>query len=221
MNNEILFYVFGIALAVSAVLVSIAGLRMKDSFPGKAFPVIVLWFAILVGGATTFAVMHSKDEKADHEVEYKKAGKEIEKETSSGPFEEAGASEEGEIQGEEPAGEEESGHTSKESEGSPSEGAVSGPGGTVELAAAEAELKFDTTELTSKPGKVTIDFNNPSAIPHNVEIEDESGKVLGGTETISSSEESATVELEAGTYTFFCSIPGHRESGMEGTLTVK
>ncbi len=63
MSNEILFYVFGIALAVSAVLVSIAGLRMKD-FPGKAFPVVVLWFAILVGGATTFAVLHAKDEKA-------------------------------------------------------------------------------------------------------------------------------------------------------------
>lgn len=208
MNNEILFYVFGIALAVSAVLVSIAGLRMKD-FPGKAFPVVVLWFAILVGGATTFAVLHSQDEKADHEVEYVKAGKEIEKETSSGPFE-AGAAES------ESAG-------SKEAEGGEAAGKpeASGPGGTVKLAASESELKFDTTELTTKPGKVTIDFENPSAIPHNVQIENEKGEVLGGTETIASSEESATVELEPGTYTFFCSIPGHREAGMEGKLVVK
>lgn len=203
MSNETLFYVFGIALAVSAVLVSIAGLRMKD-FPGKAFPVIVLWFAILVGGATTFAVLHAKDEKSDKSAEFEKAGKEIEKETSSGPFEASGSEE---AEG-------------GEAEPEP-EAAAKGPGGTVELAAAESELKFDTTELTSKPGKVTIDFNNPSTIPHNVEIEDESGKVLGGTETIAGKEESATVELAAGTYTFFCSIPGHREEGMEGTLVVK
>jgi plastocyanin len=200
MSNETLFYVFGIALAVSAVLVSIAGLRMKD-FPGKAFPVVVLWFAILVGGATTFAVLHAKDEKSDKSAEFEKAGKEIEKETSSGPYEASGSEK-------------------SEGEAEP-EAAAKGPGGTVELAADESELKFDTTELTSKPGKVTIDFNNPSTIPHNVEIEDESGKVLGGTETIAASEESASVELAAGTYTFFCSIPGHRQAGMEGTLTVK
>jgi plastocyanin len=208
MNNEILFYVFGIALAVSAVLVSIAGLRMKD-FPGKAFPVVVLWFAILVGGAATFAVLHSKDEKADHEVEYVKAGEEIEKETSSGPYEASGSEEsgaEGEAEG--------------EPEGAPG-AAAKGPGGTVKLAAAEADLEFDTTELSSKPGKVTIAFDNPSTIPHNVEVEDESGKVLGGTETISASEESATVDLAPGTYTFFCSVPGHREAGMEGSLVVK
>ncbi len=207
MNNEILFYVFGIALAVSAVLVSIAGLRMKD-FPGKAFPVVVLWFAILVGGAATFAVLHSKDEKADHEVEYVKAGEEFEKETSNGPYETSG-SEESESEGE-----------GGEAEGEP-EAAAKGPGGTVKLAASESALEFDTTELSSKSGEVKIEFDNPSAIPHNVEVEDEGGKVLGGTETISSGEESTTIALEPGTYTFFCSVPGHREAGMEGTLTVK
>jgi plastocyanin len=211
MNNEILFYVFGIALAVSAVLVSIVGLRMKD-FPGKAFPVVVLWFAILIGGATTFGVLHSKAEKADHEVEYVKAGKEIEKETSSGPFETGAA--EGESTGSEEA-------KGEEEEEAAGKTGASGPGGTVELAASESELKFDTTELTSKPGKVTIDFNNPSAIPHDVEVEDGKGEVLGGTKTIASSEESATLELEPGTYTFFCSVPGHREAGMEGKLVVK
>jgi len=208
MNNEILFYVFGIALAVSAMLTSTAGLRMKD-FPGKAFPVVVLWFAILVAGAATFAVLHSQDEKADHEVEYVKAGKEIEKETSSGPYETSGA--------EEPEAEAEGGG---KVEGEP-EAAAKGPGGTVKVAAAEADLAFDTTELSSKPGEVTIEFDNPSAIPHNVEVEDKGGKVLGGTETIASSEESTTVALQAGTYTFFCSVPGHREAGMEGTLVVK
>lgn len=191
-------------MALSAVVVSLLGLRMKD-FPGKAFPVVVLWFAILVGGATTFAVLHAKDEEHGKQAEFEQAGKEIEKEDSSGPYEGGSKKSEG---------------ASPEKSGSGKTGA-SGPGGTVKLAASETELAFDTTELTSKPGKVTIDFDNPSGIPHNVEIESEGGEVLGGTETITSSEESATVELEAGTYTFFCSIPGHREAGMEGTLTVK
>lgn len=216
MSNETLFFIFGIALAVSAVLVSLAGLKLKD-FPGKAFPIVVLWFAILIGGATTFAVLHAKDEDKEKAAKYEEANEEIEKETSSGPFEEAGAEEgsgstetEIEKEGKEPA----------EPEGEAGAGA-GGPGGTVKLAADESELKFDVTELTSKPGKVTIDFDNPSSIPHNVEIEDEGGEVLGGTETITQSEESAAVELGPGTYTFFCSIPGHREAGMEGTLVVK
>lgn len=211
MSNETLFYIFGIGLAVSAVLVSFAGLKLKD-FPGKAFPLVVLWFAILVGGATTFAVLHAKDEDKEKAEKYAEANKEIEKETSSGPFEEAGKEGSGSTEAE---GEKES----KEPAGSGAE--AGGPGGTLELAADESELKFDKTELTSKPGKITIDFDNPSSIPHNVEIEAEGGEVLGGTETIAQKEESATVELGPGTYTFFCSVPGHRQAGMEGTLVVK
>jgi plastocyanin len=214
MSNETLFFIFGIALAVSAVLVSLAGLKLKD-FPGKAFPIVVLWFAILVGGATTFAVLHAKDEDHEKAAEFKEANQEIEKETSTGPFEKEGKEEgsgstetEIEKEGKEPA----------EAEG---EAGAGGAGGTVTLAAAESELKFDKTELTSKPGKITIDFDNPSSIPHNVEIEAEGGEVLGGTETIAQKEETVSVELEPGTYTFFCSVPGHREAGMEGTLVVK
>lgn len=216
MSNEILFYIFGIGLAVSAVLFSIVGLKLKD-FPGKAFPLVVLWFAILVGGATTFAVLHGKDEDKENAAKYAEANAEIEKETSSGPYE--GAAAEGEGAGSEETEAAKEGEAAEE--GGKSEAGASGPGGTLALTAAESELKFDKTELTSKPGKVTIDFDNPSTIPHNVEIENEGGEVLGGTETIASTEESATVELEPGTYTFFCSIPGHREAGMEGTLTVK
>src|SRR3954453_17100579 len=79
MTNETLFYICGIALAVSAVLISIVGLKVK-TFPGKAFPLVILWFAILVGGATTFAVLHAQDEEQAKAAEDTQASKEFEAE---------------------------------------------------------------------------------------------------------------------------------------------
>src|SRR3954454_801873 len=110
--------------------------------------------------------------------------------------------------------------SSSSSSPSASSGAAA-PTGTVKLAADQSQLAFDTTSLTAKAGPVTIDFNNPSPIPHDVKVEDSSGKELGGTKEITSTSASAKVQLKAGTYTFFCSVPGHREAGMEGKLTVK
>jgi plastocyanin len=95
-------------------------------------------------------------------------------------------------------------------------------GGTVKVEAdPSGELAFTSDSLSAKAGKVTIDFSNPAPVPHNVHIEDESGEDVAGTETISESSETTTANLKPGTYTFFCSVPGHREAGMEGTLTVK
>jgi plastocyanin/cytochrome c551/c552 len=98
--------------------------------------------------------------------------------------------------------------------------AASGPPGTLKLAASPSALAFDTTSLTTKAGKVAIDFENPAPLEHNVKIE-QNGKEIGGTKTIRESSTTATVQLSPGTYTFYCSIPGHREAGMEGTLVVK
>jgi uncharacterized membrane protein YecN with MAPEG domain len=81
MSNGDLFYVCGIALAVSAVLVSFIGLRVKD-FPGRAAPLVALWFVALVGGSTTFAVLHAKDEQAAKKAELTKASEEAEREES-------------------------------------------------------------------------------------------------------------------------------------------
>ena len=82
-------------------------------------------------------------------------------------------------------------------------------------------LQFTETDVTAKAGNDTIEFDNPSSTGHDVVIEDESGGEVAKTDIITNSTASATADLKPGTYTFYCSVPGHREAGMEGTLTVK
>jgi plastocyanin len=97
-----------------------------------------------------------------------------------------------------------------------------GGGSTVEFEADPGgQLAYTTTEASATAGKVTVDFNNPQGLTHDVAIEDSGGKTVGKTELIAEGEDSTTVNLKPGTYTFYCSVPGHREAGMEGTLTVK
>jgi len=101
----------------------------------------------------------------------------------------------------------------------------SGGGGAGPVLAFEADpsggLAYTVTEASTEAGKVTIDFNNPQSLTHDVVIEDSSGKEVGGTDLIADEETSTTVDLKPGSYTFYCSVPGHREAGMEGALTVK
>jgi plastocyanin len=98
----------------------------------------------------------------------------------------------------------------------------SGGGSTVEFEAdPEGDLAYTTTEASAKAGKLTIDFNNPQSLTHDVAIEDAGGETVAQTDLIGQEETSAAANLKPGTYTFSCSVPGHREAGMEGTLTVK
>jgi plastocyanin len=105
-------------------------------------------------------------------------------------------------------------------------GGSAGSGGGGETIDIEAdpggELAYTTKSLTAKAGNVTIDFKNPQALMHDVAVEDSSGKVIGKTELVAEASSTASLEnLKPGTYTFFCTVPGHREAGMEGTMTVK
>jgi plastocyanin len=222
MSNETLFYACGIVLAVSALVVSFAGLKLKG-FPGRALPLVIGWFAIFVLGATTFAVRYGTEEQKIHAAEYAEANAEIE--NDEGDIGGAtGDAEQGEEEAEEAApGEEESvGPTegSQEEAGGKQGSQSAGASTTLDLAADTAALAFDQTDLTAKAGKVTIDFTNPAPLEHNVVIEKD-GKELAGFEPITEGEESLSTDLKPGSYTFFCSVPGHREAGMEGTLTVK
>ena len=81
-------------------------------------------------------------------------------------------------------------------------------------------LSFTQTSLHAKAGAVTIDFANKSPIGHNFTVADSSGKVLGATPTFNGGSKTLSVKLTPGTYTFYCSVAGHRMAGMQGTLKV-
>jgi plastocyanin len=94
--------------------------------------------------------------------------------------------------------------------------------GSLSLAAnPEGQLKYNTSTLTAKAGKVSIDFTNMSPLEHNVTLESSSHAVVGATPTFKGESKTLTVTLKPGTYKFYCSVPGHRMAGMEGTLVVK
>jgi plastocyanin len=101
------------------------------------------------------------------------------------------------------------------------EGGSSGGAATLDIEAAPSGLAYSSDTATAKAGKVTLDFTNPQALTHDVAIEDSSGKTLGQTELIAEGSDSTTVNLKPGEYTYYCTVPGHREAGMEGTLVVK
>jgi plastocyanin len=98
-------------------------------------------------------------------------------------------------------------------------GGGGGGGSTVKISAdPSGALKYEETTATATAGSVTIDFTNMSSLPHDVTIEGNGAS--GGTDVITDSTTSTTIDLQPGTYTYFCSVDGHRAAGMEGTLTV-
>ena len=73
--------------------------------------------------------------------------------------------------------------------------------------------------LEANAGTVTIELTNDSSVAHDVAVE--GNGVDEKSDIITQSTTTLAVDLEPGTYTFYCSVDGHRAAGMEGTLTVK
>jgi uncharacterized cupredoxin-like copper-binding protein len=96
----------------------------------------------------------------------------------------------------------------------------SGTSSVKEEADPEGQLRFTTKDLSAKAGTVTIGFANASPLAHNMTIA-QGAKVLGATPTFQGATKRLTLKLAPGTYTFYCSVPGHRAAGMEGKLTVQ
>jgi uncharacterized cupredoxin-like copper-binding protein len=98
---------------------------------------------------------------------------------------------------------------------------VSAANGVLTFAAdPTGQLKFTASSATAPAGKVTFNVTNKSSVPHDIAIKgggvNAVGPVVqnGGVSTV-------TASLTAGTYEFYCSVPGHEAAGMKGTLTVK
>jgi plastocyanin len=93
-------------------------------------------------------------------------------------------------------------------------------GTTLELAAdPNGQLRYDKTSLEAPAGDVTIVLTNDSSVEHDVAIK---GNGVDAKSDLASNGETTTVSanLASGTYTFYCTVPGHEAAGMEGTLTV-
>lgn len=74
------------------------------------------------------------------------------------------------------------------------------------------DLKFDQTSLTAPAGKIRFEHENDGSQVHTFVIEGTDFKLVD--------DDGKSLELAAGEYTFYCDVSGHREAGMEGTLTV-
>jgi plastocyanin len=85
----------------------------------------------------------------------------------------------------------------------------------------DGSLVFQPNGLQAKQGNVTITYDNPSQVPHSIAVATSNGNVLGEVQPFTAGKESVQLsDLAPGKYIFYCTVPGHREAGMEGNLTV-
>ncbi|HEX4838101.1 MAG TPA: plastocyanin/azurin family copper-binding protein [Solirubrobacteraceae bacterium] len=89
-----------------------------------------------------------------------------------------------------------------------------------EAADPEGQLRFTAKRLTATAGRVTISFANASSLEHNLTVA-QGATVVGATPTFQGGTKTLTLNLKPGTYTLYCSVPGHRQAGMEGKLSVR
>jgi uncharacterized cupredoxin-like copper-binding protein len=102
--------------------------------------------------------------------------------------------------------------------GGPSGTAKADGQNTLQIPADEnGQLAYQFKSAEAKSGKVTIESQNDSSVPHNIALEGgPEGEIVQGGKT-----STITVDLKPGKETFYCSVPGHEQAGMKGTLTVK
>lgn len=82
------------------------------------------------------------------------------------------------------------------------------------------QLAYVTKQATAPAGKLEIDSKNVTSTPHDIAITGNGVHQVG--KTVSNGGVSMiSVNLKPGKYTYFCTLPGHRAAGMQGTLTVK
>jgi plastocyanin len=203
------FIVAGGILAVWAVLVALMGMRgFPRGIGGQRIAILIT--AVLFAGAVGSAI-------ADQSKVGERRGPEIDK---PGEGEETGtpgqATGGGETSQPAPSG---GGESAPKDEGEQKDKPA--PTALTLTADPTGQLKFDKTTLTATSGRVTLSMTNPSPVPHNISLRgngvDEKGEVVQG-----DGKSVVQAELQPGaSYEFYCSVPGHLQGGMKGTLNVK
>ncbi|MGZ5322145.1 MAG: plastocyanin/azurin family copper-binding protein [Solirubrobacterales bacterium] len=204
LDGSIFWWVAG-ALVLAALVVSAVGIRGKADFPpsGAAMWGILAVFALVVVGTGAYAVANASEEKEHREQELAEE-------------EEAAAEENSGDQ----AGAASGAQSAKEPTPTTEEGAI-GKATTLDVTSPEdGGLSFEPSGLEAPAGVITLAYENPSPVPHNIALEDEAQKVLDQSDDVTAGSVEITSELAPGEYAYFCAIPGHREAGMEGVLTI-
>jgi mono/diheme cytochrome c family protein len=101
---------------------------------------------------------------------------------------------------------------------------ASAQGGRLEIDAnPDGQLAYEVSSATATAGPLQIDSRNDASVEHDIALQEGTdGPVLGNGATVSNGGVSrVSVNLRPGRYTFYCTLPGHREAGMQGTLTVR
>lgn len=203
-KSKTAFYILGGLLAAWALLVSFAGLREADFPPTAQLARVVMGISIALPVATAAAAVltASVPPSAGAYLSKKSADNGAKGQTPPPTLVPAGGAGQG------PAG-------------APSAGAAP-PKGPVQIDAdPSGQLAYVQKNVTVKAGKVTFKFVNKAPLPHNLTIEGGGAAQLGATPTIAGNSANLAVSLKPGSYTFYCSVPGHRQAGMTGTLTVQ
>jgi plastocyanin len=184
------FFVIGIVLVLAAVTLAFFGIRGSERFPPNR--------GVLVGGTALFAAIVA----------------------TTMAFAIVKSNDEQKTRNEKLAKEEQQAKGTTTAAG----GQAQGGGATESLAVsspADGGLVYQPNGLTAKPGNVTITYDNPSPVPHSIAVATANGNVLGEVQPFTAGKQSVQLSnLAAGKYVFYCTVPGHREAGMQGNLTV-
>jgi plastocyanin len=219
-KSKVPFYIAGGALVAWALIVSLGlGLRRPD-FPGGTGGervVIAITVVLVVASAATAVITSGTPAKT---AAASAAGAASTQASPTGG--EAGATTATSTPAAPPNGTTGTPAPPKATTGTPAPPSSPAAGATTTLKLAANPgglLSYNTKQLAAKAGKVTITMANMSPLEHNVTVA-KGSTVLGATPTFQGGSKTLTLSLKPGTYTFYCSVPGHRQAGMEGTLTV-
>jgi plastocyanin len=184
------FFVMGIVLVVAAVALAFVGIRGSDSFPPGRGVMIAVITLFTAIVATTMAFAIVKSKDEQKERNEKLAEEEQEAAGTTSA----------------PAAPQQGGGGAEALD-------VSSP--------ADGGLVFQPNGLTAKPGNVAVTYDNPSPVPHSIAVSTANGNVLGEVQPFTNGKQTVDLtNLAPGKYTFYCTVPGHREAGMQGSLTV-